>query len=298
MQSKSSHQSRRHTISGLTVQDGSYRTNLRDDLLRSLADQAVKSIHAIEEDKKELPIESYGRQHSRRGSTIVTDILNTKTPTIDIPKDVTDTKRSLVSDVIMKFDPKKRASTAFVFQPQLTMPGMTLSAPQIKFGYVNKERIEVKNLSSPERYQQISSFGGRRMPGGRDSRFKELNQLKFTSAARAAKMAFKEAQICMQANRKTSVLPDDYYLTLQSRKIHNKSKIQGSIDKDASAHTKFLLLQKKFQVGLNQDTSATVMASQNKEQNDWWNRILYSPLLIVLNSTSWLTIKQAREVEH
>lgn len=268
MQAKSSHQSRRHTIStisGLTVQDSSYRTNLRDDLLRSLADQAVKSMHATEEDKKELPIESYGRQHSRRRSTIVTDILSTRTPTIDIENDDIDTKPPLVTDVIMKFDPKKGGSKDFIFQPQLTMPGMTRSAPLIKPGYVHKQRVKIENLSLPERYPQTTSLSGRRMPGGRDSRLQELNKLRFTSAARAAKMAFKEAQICSQANRRTSVLPDDHYLTLQTRTIHNKSRMQGSIDKDASANTKFLILRKKFQVGFNQDTSATDITSQGTE---------------------------------
>ena len=265
MQAKSSHQSRRHTISGLTVQDSSYRTNLRDDLLRSLADQAVKSMHATEEDNKELPIESYGRQHSRRRSTIVTDILSTTTPTTGIANDDIDTKPSLVTDVIMKFDPKKRGSRALIFQPQLTMPGMTRSAPLIKPGYVHKQRVKIENLSLPERYPQMISLSGRRMPGGRDSRLKELNKLRFTSAARAAKMALKEAQICSQANRRTSVLTDDHYLTLQTRTIHNKSRMQGSIDKDASANTKFAILRKKFQVGLNQDTLATDISSQGTE---------------------------------
>ncbi|XP_067044309.1 uncharacterized protein [Acropora muricata] len=265
MQAKSSHQSRRHTISGLTVQDSSYRTNLRDDLLRSLADQAVKSMHATEEDNKELPIESYGRQHSRRRSTIVTDILSTTTPTTRVANDDIDTKPSLVTDVIMKFDPKKRGSRAFIFQPQLTMPGMTRSAPLIKSGYVHKERVKIENFSLPERYPQITSLSGRRIPGGRDSRLKELNKLRFTSAARAAKMALKEAQICSQANRRTSVLTDDHYLTLQTRTIHNKSRIQRSIDKDASANTKFAILRRKFQVGLNQDTLATDISSQGTE---------------------------------
>ncbi|XP_068716922.1 testis-specific serine/threonine-protein kinase 1-like [Montipora capricornis] len=262
--------SRRHTISGLPVLDSSYRMNLRDDLLRSLADKAVKSLHAIEEEKKELPIESYGRRHSRRSSTIVTDVLGSLTPTDNIAKDLSDKKTSLVADVIMKFDPKKRGSTAsreMTRLPKHLKTGIvTRSLPQIQPGYVNAQRLKVENRSVPEKYLPLACLS-RRIPGGRDSRFKEIQKLKFTSAARAAKMAFKEAQISMQANRRMSSVATDYYVTVQFHTINNTSRMQGSIEKDASANTKFFLWRKKFQeAGLNQDTLATIVASEKEEQ--------------------------------
>lgn len=177
--------------------------NLRDDLLRTLAKREAKSLHKIEEEKKALPIESYNRHRTRRRSTIVTDVLKEVTPPKEAKEEPKDRKPSLVTDVIKFFQKKKERRDSLIGAPQ--------PHPQPR----------------PETQPQSQ-------PGGHYSRFKEILELKYTSAAKAAKMAFKEARISMQANRRLSPQAPDHYLT--------------------SANTKFANWRKKFQVGLKQDT--------------------------------------------
>ena len=219
--------------------------NLRDDLLRTLAEKEAKSLHKIEEEKKALPIESYNRHRTRRRSTIVTDVLKEVTPPKEAKKEPKDRKPSLVTDVI-KFDQKnkeRRGSSIGAPQPHQQPRPETQPQSQPK-GHLESPKVPAVN--------QRAKTPSKRIPGGRDSRFKEISKLKYTSAAKAAKMAFKEAHISMQANRRLSLQAPDHYLTMQTM-----VKIQGmkdNIEKEPSANTKFANWQKKFQVGLKQDT--------------------------------------------
>lgn len=235
-------QGRRHTISGFEIHDKSHKFNLRDDLLRSLAKKEARSLHKIEEEKKELPVESYNKHHTRRRSTLVTDVLQTVTPAPnENKKETKQRKASLVSDVI-KFDPKNadRRGSSAGSKANLHKP-----PPQ------NQPQSKLQTPNAPATSQRAKS-PNKRMPGGRESRLKEVAKLKYTSAARAAKMAFNEAHISMQANRRLSLQGPDHYLTLQT-----VAKIQGvknNIEKETSTNTKFINWRKKFKVGLEQNT--------------------------------------------
>ena len=251
-------QGRRHTISGFEIHDKSHRLNLRDDLLRNLAKKEAKSLHKIEEEKKALPIESYNRHQTRRRSTIVTDVLKEVTPPMEAKKDPKDRKPSLVTDVI-KFDPKnveRRGSilgltTNLQRPPQLHPKTQPKPQPQNRPQSEHQPKSHLESPKAPTANQREKS-PGRHIPGGRDSRYKEISKLKHTSAAKAAKMAFKEAHISMQANRRLSLRGPDHYLTMQT-----VVRIQGMKDgteKKPSANTKFTNWQKKFQVGLKQNT--------------------------------------------
>lgn len=226
-------QSRRHTISGFEIHDKSYRVSLRDDLLRSLAKKEMKSrsLQKIEEEKKEQPEESYNRHQTRRRSTLVTDILTAVSPSKHTPGE---RKASLVSDVV-KFDPNtaQRRGSLAGYQENAGKP----SAPS-KLEIVKPRRTADKRA---------------RVPGGRESRLKEVGKLKYTSAARAAKMAFQEAHISMAANRRLSLQAPDHYVTMHCvEKLHEFQDRNVKMEKNTSA--KFKNWQKKFKIGLNQDT--------------------------------------------
>lgn len=81
--------------------------NLCDDLLWLLVDKVVKLLYVIEEEKKELLIELYGRWYLRWCSIIVIDVLGFLILIDNIEKEFLDKKIFLVVDVIMKFDLKK-----------------------------------------------------------------------------------------------------------------------------------------------------------------------------------------------
>lgn len=229
---KQNDQGRRHTISGFEIHDKSYRVSLRDDLLRSLAQKEMKSrsLQKIEEEKKEQPEESYNRHQTRRRSTLVTDILTAVSPSKHTPGD---RKASLVSDVV-KFDPnsaQRRGSLAGT-QENLNKP------PPSKLEFVKPRTTADKRA---------------RVPGGRQSRLKEIDKLKYTSAARAAKMAFQEAHISMAANRRLSLQAPDHYVTMHCvEKLHEFQDRNVKMEKNTSA--KFKNWQKKFKIGLNQNT--------------------------------------------
>ena len=222
--------------------------NLRDDLLRTLAKKEAKSLHKIEEEKKALPIESYNRHRTRRRSTIVTDVLKEVTPPKEA-KDPKERKPSLVTDVI-KFDQKSKERPGSLIGANVNLHGPPQPQPRPET-QLQSPKSHLEGPKAPAVNQRTES-PNTRIPGGRDSRFKEISKLKYTSAAKAAKMAFKEAHISMQANRRLSLQAPDHYLTMQTM-----VKIQGikdNIEKEPSANTKFANWQKKFQVGLKQDT--------------------------------------------
>ena len=222
-------QGRRHTISGHEINDKSHQLNLRDNLLRSLAEKEAKSLHKIEEEKQELPIESYQRRQTRRRSTIVTEVLNAVKPPKETKRDPTERKPGLVSDVIKSIPKKDERRGSLVGS------------------MVNLHKPPVPTEGRPR-----ANSPSKRIPDERESRFKELAKLKYTSAARAAKMAFKEAHISMEANRRLSLQAPDHYLTIQT-----VARIQGgkdNIDTDSSTQTKFMNWRRKFQVGLEQVT--------------------------------------------
>lgn len=235
-------QGRRHTISGFEIHD-IHRFNLRDDLLRFLAEKEARSLHKIEEEKKELPIESYNKHRVTRRSSLVTDVIKTVRPPKEDKKEPKQRKASLVSDVI-KFVPKNASRRGSLAGSKVDLHKPPQSQPQ-------SERDALGMTNSPTTNQRMKD-PNMRIPGGRDSRMKEISKLKYTSAARAAKMAFNEAHISMQANRRLSLQGPDHYLTLQT-----VVKIQGmkdNIEKDTSANTKFINWRKKFQAGLQQET--------------------------------------------
>lgn len=218
-------QGRRHTISGHEINDKSHQLNLRDSLLRSLAEKEAKSLHKIEEEKQELPIESYQRRQTRRRSTIVTEVLNTVKPPKKTKRDPQERKPGLVSDVIKSIPKKDERRGSLVGSK------------------ANLHKPPVPTEGRPP---------NKCIADERESRFKELAKLKYTSAARAAKMAFKEAHISMEANRRLSLQAPDHYLTIQT-----VARLQGgkdNIDTDSSTQTKFMNWRRKFQVGLKQVT--------------------------------------------
>lgn len=226
---------RRHTISGFEIHDKTYRMSLRNDLLRSLAEKEIKSrsLHTMEEEeKKELPKESYNRHHTRRRSTLVTDVLTAKSPS---KHNLGKRKASLVSDVI-KFDPRtapRRGSSAGTQQENINKP--------------SPGKMEFVKQKQPTK---VSKRG--HMPGGPQSRLKEIAKLKYTSAARAAKMAYQEAHISMTANRRLSLQAPDHYVTMRCVEQLNEFQDRNDMmEKNTSA--KFKNWQKKFKIGLNQN---------------------------------------------
>lgn len=240
---------RRHTISGFEIHDKSYGLNLRDDLLRNLAQKEMKqkSLDKFEEEKKALPAESYNRHKSRRRSTLVTDVLQTVTPPKEKKNEPYQRKASLVSDVI-KFDPKtvaERPGSLAGSKANLLKPPQNQPETIMEEGTNSPETSE--NAHEPAT-NQCAKSPRKRMPGGRESRFKEVDKLKYTSAARAAKLAFKEAHISMQANRRLSLQGPDHYLTMQT-----VVQLRG-IEKEPSTNTKFINWKKKFKVGLETNT--------------------------------------------
>ena len=236
---------RRHTLSGFEIHDKSYGLNLRDDLLRNLAEKEMKekSLHKFEEEKKALPAESYNRHKSRRRSTLVTDVLQTVTPPKEKKNEPYQRKASLVSDVI-KFDPKTAAVRRGSLAGSKANPQ---NQPETIMEESTNSPATSENAQEPA-INQCAKSPRKRMPGGRESRFKEVDKLKYTSAARAAKLAFKEAHISMQANRRLSSQGPDHYLTMQ-----NVVKLQG-IEKEPTTSTKFINWIKKFKVGLAKNT--------------------------------------------
>lgn len=228
---KQTKQGRRHTISGYEIHDKCYRPSLRDDLLRSLAQKQMKSssLHKLEEEKKPLPEEAFNRQKSRRRSTLVTDVI---TAALQPSKQKAEQRRaSLVSDVI-KFDPKTTSSFAAGNQEN-----WNTSLPQ---------KLEiVKACKSDNRERMV--------PGGRESRLKEIAKLKYTSAARAAKMAYREAHISMETNRRLSFQGSPHYVTIPGvEKLPDFQNRTSNIEKNTSA--KFKNWQKKFKIGLTPST--------------------------------------------
>lgn len=233
---------RRHTLSGFEIHDKSYGLNLRDDLLRNLAQKEMKkkSLDKIEEEKKALPAASYNRHKSRRRSTLVTDVLQTVTPPKEKPYQ---RKASLVSDVI-KFDPKTAAERRGSLTGSKANPQ---NQPETIMEESTNSPATSENVHEPVT-NQCAKSPRKRMPGGRESRFKEVDKLKYTSAARAAKLAFKEAHISMEANRRLSFQGPDHYLTMQT-----VVQLKG-IEKEPSTNTKFTNWKKKFKVGLETNT--------------------------------------------
>ena len=225
--------------------------------MRSLAKKEIqaKSLHKFEEEKQAVPpIASYNRQKARRRSTLVTDIIQTVAPPKEkktVPKE---RKASLVSDVI-KFDPKnganRRGSLVGSKVNLLKPPQRQPEDVKPETPYPPTTTRQAPAMTQPSTTQRAQG-PSRRVPGGRESRLKELAKLKYTSAARAAKMAFNEAHISMQANRRLSLQVPDHYLTMQT-----VAKIQGVKDKtehDPSTNTKFINWRKKFKVGLQTNT--------------------------------------------
>lgn len=255
---------RRHTISGFEIHDKHYGLNLRDDLLRDLAQKEMKakSFHKVEEEKNALPAESYNRRKNGRRYTLVTDVLQTVTPPKEKKNEPYQRKASLVSDVI-KFHPKtaaERQATLAVSNPKTAAErretlavskANLLKPPQNQPENTMRERTKSpaksKNVHEPATNQRAES-PRKRMPGGRESRFKEVAKLKYTSAARAAKLAFKEAYISMQANRRLSLQGPDHYVTMQG-----VVQLQG-IEKEPSTNTKFIKWKRKFKVALETNT--------------------------------------------
>ena len=229
---KQTNQGRRHTISGYEIHDKSCRASLRDDLLRSLAQKEIKSksMHKTEGGRKAIPEEAFNRQKSRRRSSLVTDVI---TVAVSPSKHKPERRRaSLVSDVI-KVDAKtaNRRGSLARYQENVN----TLIPNKL-------EIVKACKTDNPES-----------APGGRETRMKEIAKLKYTSAARAAKMAFQEAHIAMEANRRLSVQCSAHYVTIPGVEklpdFQNKSK---NVIKNTSA--KFKNWQKKFKIGLTATT--------------------------------------------
>ena len=240
---------RRHTISGFEIHDKHYGLNLRDDLLRDLAQKEMKSksLHKVEEEKNALPAESFNRHKKWRRCTLVTDVLQTVTPPKEKKNEPYQRKASLVSDVI-KFHPKtaaERRATLAVSKANFLKPPQ--NQPETMMEERTNSPAKSQNVHEPATNQRAES-PRKRMPGGRESRFKEVAKLKYTSAARAAKLAFKEAHISMQANRRLSSQRPDHYLTMQT-----VVQLQG-IEKEPSTNTKFIKWKKIIKVALETNT--------------------------------------------
>ena len=225
---KQTNEGRRHTISGHEIHDKSHHASLRDDLLRSLAQKEMRSrsMQKTEVEKKALPEESFNRQKSRRRSSLVTDVISAVvSPSKHQPEQ---RRASLVSDVT-KFDAKttNRRGSLVKYQENVT----TLLPNKLDI-------VKKRKSDNPER-----------VPGGRDTRMKEIAKLKYTSAARAAKLAFKEAHISMEANRRLSIPCSAYHVTIPGvEKLPDFQNKSTNIIKNTSA--KFKNWQKKFKIGL------------------------------------------------
>ena len=209
--------------------------SLRHDLLRSLAQKEIrsKSLQKISEEKKPPAEESYNKHRTRRRSTLVTDVITAVSPNHHEHKPG-ERKASLVSDVI-KSDPNTAGRRG------------SLAGTQ-----ANSDKPTPGKLETAKPHAKA---GPVRMPGGRESRIKEISKLKYTSAARAAKMAFKEAHISMQANRRLSLQGQDHYITMQCvERMYELEEKKNKMDKNTSAGTKYKNWQKKFQMVLNTDS--------------------------------------------
>lgn len=224
---KQTDQGRRHTISGHEIHDKSYRANLRDDLLRSLAQKEMRSrsVQITEEEKKGPPEESFNRQKSRRRSSLVTDVI---TATTSLSQHKSERRRSSLAPGVIKFDSKDTNSGGSLVRYRASL---NTSIP-------NKlEIVKARTTDNP-------------VPCGRETRMKEIAQLKYTSAARAAKMAFQEAHISMKANRRLSIqCPAHYTIIPGVEKLPDFYSMRlKNVDKNTSA--KFKSWQKKFKIGL------------------------------------------------
>lgn len=232
---KQTNQGRRHTISGHEIHDDkSYRANLRDDLLRSLAQKEImrtRSMQKTVEEKKAPPEESFNRQKSRRRSSLVTDVVTAATPP---NQHKTEQRRSsLVCDVI-KFESKVNNSGGSLVRYQANV---STSIPS---------KLEIL---------KARTTGDSPIPSNRETRMKEIAKLKYTSAAKAAKLAFQEAHLSMKTNRRLSILcPAHHSIIPGVEKLPDfYSMNMKNVDKNMSA--KFKSWQKKFKIGLTANKS-------------------------------------------
>ena len=281
---------RRHTISGYEIHDKSHRPSLRDDLLRSLAQKEIRSrsLQKIDEgEKKALPEESFNRQKSKRRSSLVTDII---TAVVSAPSEHTpgQSRVSLVSDVIKSAS--RRSSLAGSQKNWITSLHKQVESVNSCASRRSSLAGSQKNwiTSVHKQVESVNSCASRRSslagsqnnwitslhkqleivkscktdsrervgPGGRESRLKEVAQLKYTSAARAAKMAYQEAHIAMEANRGLYIAFKcaPHYSTIPGvERLSDYQHKTNSVEKNASA--KFKDWQKKFKIGLIPTTS-------------------------------------------
>ena len=248
---KQSNQARRHTISGLEIHDKDCALNLRNDLLRSFAQRRM-SLQKIEEETKPLAGVSYNKPRPRRRSTLVTDVL-TIVSNKEHEHKLEGRKSSLVSDVI-KFDPRTAGSHGFLRGNLPTVgsqEGRRDSLEGVPQGYQG-------NSNKPNQPQKLefvasrSKKGPKVIPDSRQARMNEISKLRYTSAARAAKMAFREAHVSMKVNRRLSLQATDHYVTMKC--VERIFELQGTkIEEDGSSLTKLKNWQKKFKMALNED---------------------------------------------
>jgi len=186
-----------------------------------------RSIQKTEGEKKAPPEEAFNRQKARRRSSLVTDVI---TAVVSPSKHKPEQRRaSLVSDVT-KFDSKTTNKRDSLVKYQQNVNTLLPNKLEI---------VKPHKTDNPPK----------RVPGGRETRMKEIAKLKYTSAARAAKLAFQEAHISMEANRRLSVPCSAYHVTIPGvEKLPDFQNRSKNIIKNTSA--KFKNWQKKFKIGL------------------------------------------------
>ena len=210
------------------------------------------SLQKIEEETKPLADVSYNKPRPRRRSTLVTDVL-TVVSSKEHEHKLEGRKSSLVSDVI-KFDPRTAGSHGFLRGNLPTVgsqEGRRDSLEGVHEGYQG-------NSNKPNQPQKLefvasrSKKGAKVIPDSRQARMNEISKLRYTSAARAAKMAFREAHVSMKVNRRLSLQATDHYVTMKC--VERIFELQGTkIEENYSSLTKLKNWQKKFQMALNED---------------------------------------------
>ena len=241
-----------------------------------------------EQEKKGPPDESFNRQKSRRRSSLVTDVITATSPS----KHKSEQKRaSLVSDVIKDTEsggsllryqanvntslPRNANSGGSLVRYQANIntssPSITNSGGALVRYQANMNTSSPSNTNSGGslvRYQanvntavpskleivKARQTGDNPMgaPSERETRMKEIAKLRYTSAARAAKMAFQEAHISMAANRRVSILWPAHYSTIPGVEMLPDFSRSRNVDKNTSV--KFKNWQKKFKIGLAADS--------------------------------------------
>ena len=215
-----------------------------------------------EEEKKAPPDESFNRQKSRRRSSLVTDVITTTSPCKHKPRYQANVNTSLTRNANSGGSLVRYQVSINTSSPSITNSGgalvryqanMNTSSPSNTNSSGSLVRYQANvNTAVPSKLEIVKARktgdNPADVPSRREMRMKEIAKLRHTSAARAAKMAFQEANISMKANRRLSILWPAHYSTIPGVEMLPEFSRSRNVDKNTSV--KFKNWQKKFKIGL------------------------------------------------